>query len=160
MYDMYDLLNNLYLILFLGGVLYYGNILRKIAKKLVENAIIAHDKDLPKFVKMGNNTKDRCVEMRLRYNDDNELEYWRDSGAWGIAFKFKQKGLRRILITDAKHYAGDLETRLEGVKLTPITEKEWFNGNESWDIPDYYKEEFEPTDLSEYGVLKDDELPF
>lgn len=132
-------INLLVLILsFIGG--YYFYIFTHIIKKIWKNAIIAHDNDLPKYVIMVKDKKDNGTELRFRYNDYNEIEYWRDAGIWGVGYRWEQRGLKRVLVSDASDYNDEIAKRLDGMLLIPITEDEYLKGNEGY-VPYYYKEE-------------------
>lgn len=156
--------NILYIISVIGAVLYYGNILRKIAKKIHENARITHDKNIPPYVSMGNDLSTRGTEMRLRYTEDSyihpaKLEYWRDGGEWGIEFRWEQRGLfKRVLVTDASGYSDEMAERLDGVLLTPISKEKYEDGNKGY-LPDNYEIE---ANLVNYDLFDvgDNEIAF
>lgn len=145
---------------FLG---YYYRIFEGIFKKIWGNAIIAHDKksNLPEFVSMGKTKKNRGTEMRLRYDSyfgEPILEYWRDAGIWSIGFRWEQRGLKRVLISDASNYSDDMKKRLDGVILVPITKKEWEKGNEGY-VPTDGSVEFELKHPEEFET-NEDEIAF
>lgn len=162
MIEYLDYIGIAFFFLFVG---YSINILRRITIKIYKNAQEAHDRDVPKYVRMSNNPKkDRGTEMRLRYSDDilsdgQVLEYWRDAGLWGINFRWEQRGLfKRVLVTDASIYDNEMAKRLDGVLLTPISKEQYEKGNDGY-LPTNYEEELIPVDLDAYGI-KDDELAF
>jgi len=96
----------------------------------MENSFIKVEmkrKDLPKYVMMMQDGRQGCA-MRLQEKNEgvrrSELEYWRDAGLWGIAFRMENGKL----VSDAKHYGPELQY-LDGQELVPITETEWRKDN-------------------------------